>query len=75
MINVIFYFEDNLFTLTMFWTTSIYLGSFLDNMDIILFLDMVILYFVDIKIFDHKYGNGVTRRIFESNDWGFIFHV
>jgi hypothetical protein len=28
MINVIFYFEDNLFTLTMFWTTSIYLGSF-----------------------------------------------
>jgi len=41
----------------MFWTSNIYLGSFLDNMDIILFLDMVILYFADIKIFDHKYGN------------------
>jgi hypothetical protein len=50
MITVIFYFEDNLLT-------SIYLGSFLDNMDIILFLDMVILYCPDIKIFDHKYGN------------------
>jgi len=60
MINVIFYFEDSLFTLyfwTMFWTTNIYLGIFLDSMDIIVFLDVVILYFVDIKIFDHKYGN------------------
>jgi hypothetical protein len=48
MINVIFYVEDNIFTLTKFWTTSIYLGSFFwDNMDMIL-LDMVILYFVDI---------------------------
>ena len=48
MINVIFYVEDILFTLTIFWTTSIYLDSFLESMDIMLFLDMVILYFADI---------------------------
>jgi hypothetical protein len=59
---MLFSIEDNLFTLTMFWTTSIYLGSFLDNMDIMLFLDMVMLYFVDIKIFDHKYENGSYKE-------------
>jgi len=54
---MLFSIDDNVFILTMFWTTSIYLGSFLDNMDIMLFLDMVMLYFADIKIFDHKYEN------------------
>jgi hypothetical protein len=41
----------------MFWTTSIYLGSFLDSMNIMLFLDMVMLYSTDIKIFDHNHEN------------------
>jgi len=46
----------------MFWMTSIYLGSFLDNMDIMLFLDIVMLYFADIKIFDHEYENGSYKE-------------
>jgi hypothetical protein len=54
---MLFSIEGSLFILTMFWTTSIYLDIFLDIMDIMIFLDMIMLYFVDIKIFDHKYEN------------------
>jgi hypothetical protein len=50
---MLFSIEDSLFILTMFWTTNTYLDSVLDNMDIMPFLDIVMLYFVDIKIFDH----------------------
>jgi hypothetical protein len=50
---MLFYFEDNLFILTVFWTTNTHLDRVLDNMDIILFLDIVMFYFDDIKIFDY----------------------
>jgi hypothetical protein len=50
---MLFSIEDVIFILTMFWTTNTYLDSVLDNMDIMLFLDIVMFYFVDIKIFYH----------------------
>jgi hypothetical protein len=46
---MLFSIEDNIFTLTMFWTTSIYLGSFFGQHGYnAIFLDIVMLYFVDI---------------------------
>jgi hypothetical protein len=42
-----------LFDMTIFWTTNTHYDSILDNMDIILILDIVMFYFVDIKIFDY----------------------
>ena len=50
---MLFSIEDSILFLTMFWTTNTYLDSVLENMDIMSFLDIVMLYFVDIKIFDH----------------------
>jgi hypothetical protein len=50
---MLFSIEDSLFILTVFWTANTYLHSVLDNMDIMPFLDIVMLYFADIKIFDH----------------------
>jgi hypothetical protein len=48
---MLFSIDDMLFILTMFWKTDTYLESVLGNMDIMPFLDIVMLYFVDIKIF------------------------
>jgi hypothetical protein len=42
-----------LFDMIVFWRTNTYYDSILDNMDIMLFLDIVMFYFVDIKIFDY----------------------
>jgi hypothetical protein len=50
---MIFSIEDTLFILKIFWTTNTYLERVLDNVDIMLFLDIVMFYFVDIKIFDY----------------------
>jgi hypothetical protein len=56
---MLFSIEDSIFTLTMFWTTSIYLGSFFwDSMDIILFWIWSYYILMIFKIFDHNYENG-----------------
>jgi hypothetical protein len=50
---MLFTIEENLFILTIFWTTNTYLDCVLDNMDIMPCLDIIMLYSTDIKIFDH----------------------
>jgi hypothetical protein len=61
--------------MTVFWTTNTYLDRVLDNMDIMLFLDIVMFYFLILKYWTINMRMGVTRRMFELNIWGIILHV
>jgi hypothetical protein len=61
--------------MTIFWTTHTYLDKVLDNMDIMLFLDIVMFYFVILKYLIINMRMGVTRHIFELNIWGIMLHV
>jgi hypothetical protein len=44
-------------------------------MDIILFLDIVMFYFLILKYLTTNTRMRVTRRMFELNLWGIILHV
>jgi hypothetical protein len=61
--------------MTEFWTANTYLDRVLDSMDIMLFLDIVMFYFLILKYLTINMRMGVTRWMFELNFWGIILHV